>query len=243
MSVADALDNNFDVVEIDVRTTRDGLWVVHHDTETGRVTGTYDNSRFEISQLTNGEWYQLRHRNMDTGMLSIVVPPTFEDLTDVISAYRKPHQKINIEIKGNSYSNDLRMLDYLAANKIGDGNYFYSSLKLINLERMQKINPDVFVAYIQAPATQSLHQLQQTLTKGVANDPVYQKNKELGQHYIQLGKSRRWVVRYDQYGEITKLKSNFGLYLDIRHFGQSYYTLMPEARKYGVKVGTYTDDH
>ena len=50
-AVIDALDNQVDVIEIDVRLTRDDVWVIHHDGRTGRETGTIDNKRRKIESI------------------------------------------------------------------------------------------------------------------------------------------------------------------------------------------------
>ena len=66
-AVIDAIDNNFDVIEIDVRITRDNVWVVHHDARTGRETGTVDNKQRKVESINYAkEWGYLRHRNQET---------------------------------------------------------------------------------------------------------------------------------------------------------------------------------
>ncbi len=135
-AVIDALDNQFDVIEIDVRLTRDDVWVIHHDGRTGRETGTIDNKRRKIESIRyEKEWGYLRQRDMQTGALTDTVPPNFRQLAQVFSRYAHSGQKLNIEIKSRAGSRDLEMLDYLAFSIIGQGRYFYSSLELENLKK------------------------------------------------------------------------------------------------------------
>lgn len=145
-AVVDALDNGFDVVEVDVRVTSDDVWVVHHDAYTGRATGTVDNRRRRIEYLHYArEWGYLREREMATGELSDVVPPSFRQLAQVFAHSARSGQRLNIEIKSKATRAELELLDYLAYQIIGEGRYFYSSLDLKNLQRMRDINPDVWL--------------------------------------------------------------------------------------------------
>ena len=156
-ALIDALDNNFDVVEIDVRITRDDVWVVHHDAQTGRETGTVDNKRRKIESLRyEKEWGYLRIRDQNTGRLLSTLPPSFRQIASAFSRNAKSKQLLNIEIKTKASIRDLEMLDYLAFKLIGQGRYFYSSLTLKNLSRMRDINSNVFLSFIQSPANRSL---------------------------------------------------------------------------------------
>ncbi|RJF35826.1 glycerophosphodiester phosphodiesterase [Pseudoalteromonas gelatinilytica] len=244
-AVIDAIDNNFDVVEIDVRITRDDVWVVHHDARTGRETGTVDNQRRKIESMSyKKEWGYLRHRNQDTGLLTDDMPPSFRELAATFARYRKPHQKLNIEIKSNASVNDLKMLDYLAYEFVGGGNYFFSSLEMRNLTRMRDINPDIYLAFIQSPAKASMNKLASDLKRGAGSDPIYERNKEELESLQALGNRHHREKRYDSPVKLDKLakqlKRNFGYVLDIRHYTQSAARLKPVAKARGIMIATYS---
>ncbi len=59
-SIIHAIDNGFNVVEIDVMQLRDGTWVLHHDTKTGRATVMpVELSNSKISRLRPKDWNKL----------------------------------------------------------------------------------------------------------------------------------------------------------------------------------------
>ena len=244
-AVIDAIDNNFDVVEIDVRITRDDVWVVHHDARTGRETGTIDNKQRKIESIRyEKEWGYLRERDQDSGMLTSSVPPSFKQLASAFSSASKPGQKLNIEIKSRAGVDDLKMLDYLAFKYLGSDNYFFSSLEMRNLIRMRNINPDIYLAYIQSPAKASLQKLAADLKKGAGSDPIYERNKEQLESIQAYGSRRHRVTRYDSPVRLDKLKKqlkrNFGYVLDIRHYRQSANTLKYAAKRSGIPIATYS---
>lgn len=244
-AVVDSIDNDFDVIEIDVRITRDDVWVVHHDARTGRETGTSDNKRRKIESIRyEKEWGYLRERDQDSGMLTNSVPPSFTQLARAFSNASKPGQKLNIEIKSRAGVDDLKMLDYLAFKYLGTGNYFFSSLEMRNLIRMREINPDIYLAYIQSPAKASLQKLAADLKRGAGSDPIYERNKEQLESIQAYGSRRHRVTRYDSPVRLDKLKKqlkrNFGYVLDIRHYRQSANTLKYVAQQSGIPVATYS---
>jgi len=244
-AVLDAIDNNFDVIEIDVRVTRDNVWVVHHDARTGRKTGTADNKQRKIESIRyEKEWGYLRERDQETGMLTGNVPPSFVALATAFSHARKPGQSINIEIKSRAGIDNLKMLDYLAHKYIGTGNYFFSSLEMRNLIRMRSINPDIYLAYIQSPAKASLQKLAADLKRGAGSDPIYERNKEQLESIQAFGSRRHRVTRYDNPLKLDKLKKqlkrNFGYVLDIRHYKQSATVLKRTAQRQGIPLATYS---
>lgn len=244
-AVVDSIDNDFDVIEIDVRITRDDVWVVHHDARTGRETGTSDNKRRKVESIRyEKEWGYLRERDQDSGMLTNSVPPSFTQLARAFSNASKPGQKLNIEIKSRAGVDDLKMLDYLAFKYLGTGNYFFSSLEMRNLIRMREINPDIYLAYIQSPAKASLQKLAADLKRGAGSDPIYERNKEQLESIQAYGSRRHRVTRYDSPVRLDKLKKqlkrNFGYVLDIRHYRQSANTLKYVAQQSGIPVATYS---
>ena len=244
-AVIDAIDNNFDVIEIDVRLTRDDVWVVHHDARTGRETGTVDNQQRKIESIRYAkDWGFLRHRDQHTGLLTNTVPPSFKALASTFARYRKSHQKLNIEIKSRASVADLKMLDYLAYQYVGANNYFFSSLELRNLTRLRDINPDIYMMFIQSPSKVSMNKLAADLKRGAGSDPIYERNKEQLESMQSYANRRHRESRYDRPVKLAalakELKRNFGYVLDIRHYKQSAAQLKPSARARGINIATYS---
>jgi|TARA_B110000211_G_scaffold213145_1_gene253373 glycerophosphoryl diester phosphodiesterase len=244
-ALIDALDNNFDVVEIDVRVTRDDVWVVHHDAQTGRETGTVDNKRRKIESLRyEKEWGYLRIRDQNTGRLLSTLPPSFRQIASAFSRNAKSKQLLNIEIKTKASIRDLEMLDYLAFKLIGQGRYFYSSLTLKNLSRMRDINSSVFLSFIQSPANRSLAVLRNDLEKGAGADPIFLRNKSLLEDLAGVASRRYKEYRYDDVLGMAKLKkslkNNYGLAMDIRQYGQRASKIKRLVDQQGIPIATYT---
>ncbi len=248
-AVIDAIDNGFDVVEIDVRVTFDGVWVVHHDKQTGRETGTIDNKRRKIERIRyEKEWGYLRARDQNSGQLLNVLPPDFRTLAKAFASIAGLSKKLNIEIKSDASTKELEMLDYLAFKIIGQGRYFYSSLSLRNLERMRDINSQVFLSFIQSPAEQSMRVLKAKLEKGASSDNIYQDNQERIEDIAGFAFRRYKEKRYDSSSGISKLKKalkrNFGLAIDIRQYVGQASRIKSLVSSYGIPVATYTiNDH
>jgi glycerophosphoryl diester phosphodiesterase len=244
-AVIDALDNHFDVVEIDVRVTSDDEWVVHHDLRTGRESGTIDNRRMKVESINYGRaWGYLRSRDQHTGQLLDIVPPNFRQMAAAFTQKASSNQLLNIEIKTNANKRELELLDYLAFSIIGQGRYFYSSLKLKNLERMRGINDEVFLSFIQRPAKRSMDILSREINKGVATDPIFLRHQDLLEDIVGSAKRNYRERRHDDARGIRKLKKSlthhYGLAVDIRHFAKQSRQLMRLAQQYSIPIATYT---
>jgi glycerophosphoryl diester phosphodiesterase len=243
-AVMDSIDNKFEVIEIDVRRTYSGKWLVHHDEKTGRETGTVDNKQRKISRLRDKELGYLRHRDMETGELTDIMPPSFVELASTFSRYSSFDQKLNIEIKSTYSKSDLENLEYLAAKYIPKGRYFFSSLELRNLQRMREIDNSVHLSFIQEPAKRSIQKLASDLEKGAGNDPIFLRNQD------EIARAKRKYNRYAKpkrydsplnFSELDKkLSHNYSFALDIRHFNSTFSNLMRYAKKRRIKVSTYT---
>ena len=244
-AVIDALDNGFDVVEIDVRITRDDVWVIHHDAYTGRETGTVDNKRRKIESLRyEKEWGYLRIRNQHTGQLLNTLPANFRQIAKAFAANKSSKQLLNIEIKSKVSTQDLEMLDYLAFKLIGQESYFYSSLTLKNLTRIRDINPNVFLSFIQNPAKRSMEILRNDLKKGAGSDPIFVRNEALLEDLAGAASRRYREYRYDDAPGMIKLKKalkyNCGLTMDIRQYTQQASKIKTLVDRYSIPIATYT---
>lgn len=244
-AVVDSLDNNFDVVEIDVRVTRDGVWVLHHDDRTGRESGTIDNKRRKISSVNyEREWGYLRARDQNTGELLNQLPPEFLQVAKAFKKHSATDQKLNIEIKAKTNAKHLKMLDYIAFSALGEGKYFYSSLSLRTLENMRDINPSVYLSFIQSPTKRSVSILRKSLQNGVKDDFVYQDNQAKIDNIVGIGTRHYREKRYDSHKGMQSLKKalkrNFGYAVDIRRYAPEPGRIKNLASRYGATVSTYT---
>lgn len=244
-AVIDSLDNDFDVVEVDVRVTSDDVWVIHHDKYTGRESGTIDNKRRKIESLNyQREWGYLRTRDQHSGKLLDSMPANFRQLASTFSKHATEQQRLNIEIKSNASTGDLEMLDYLAFKIIGAGRYFYSSLSLTNLERMRDINSNVFLSFIQRPAKRSVRLLQAKLEQGASGDNIYKRNKSRIDSLTGYASKRYREKRYDNQRAMQRLKKslihNYGWAVDIRQFAASPSSFKKWASIYQLPLATYS---
>nr|WP_239032928.1 glycerophosphodiester phosphodiesterase family protein [Pseudoalteromonas luteoviolacea] len=244
-AVIDSLDNGFDVIEIDVRITSDDVWVLHHDSRTGRETGTIDNKRRKIERLNyRQEWGYLRTRDQKTGQLLEVLPPTLRDTLITFANSARAGQLLNIEIKSQTSKKELEQLDTLALQLLGHKRYFYSSLKLDQLIKMREVNSNVFLSYIQRPAKKSVMLLKKTLEHGAASDNIYQRNSELIEDIVGFGSRRFKENRHDNPQGMSKLKRhlkhNFGIAIDIRQYAEDATRIRKLVNANKLPVATYT---
>ncbi|WP_040697129.1 glycerophosphodiester phosphodiesterase [Pseudoalteromonas citrea] len=244
-AVLDSLDNGFDVIEVDVRVTSDGVWVLHHDSHTGRETGSVDNKRRRIDKMNfRNEWGYLRARDQHTGRLLSSPPPTYREVLKAFASMASQSQKLNIEIKSNTTREELELLDYLTFKILGNKRYFYSSLKRRELEKMRKINSRVFLSYIQRPAKDSFLKLKSKIEKGAKSDNIYKNNRELierisgfgDRHYIDKRIDNRRGIQQLQ----TTLVDNYGIAIDIRHYAPDANRIKALSDSFNIPVATYT---
>lgn len=245
LAIASALTDNFNSVEIDVMLLKDGTWVNHHDEQTGRATVHYTGERFKIERMQRKEFAQLKLRDKNSHDLLNIRPITAYEAFQTFAAYRGPRQKLNVEIKSETYGQKLVELDNMLRQTVGQGNFYYSSSDLDTLEKLRGINPLSYLGFIQGAHPTSVDILKQDLRRGVRNDAYYldnQDNIELAGRYG----SKRYRSRYKNHATqqgvsdlARKLGTNSGIHLDIRSYMQNtrikYY-----ANQLGMKTYTYT---
>ena len=246
-SIKHAVWNGFDVVEIDVMANRDGTWVLHHDKETGRATGTTDNKKRTIYKTRDEDLSYIAHRDMETGELLNVRIPTAREAFTVFNYASKEGQYLNIEIKDKWSRSTLEKIEYLAFKTITNGKYFFSSGEFDNLKRLREINPDIRLNYILPANFESLRIEKNKIKKGVQNDPIYEREKRKRGYedsYENEEKARRKYeskMRYkdDSYFE-KEIGSNYSFSVDIRTYKDWKESKINRHKSKGVILSTYS---
>ena len=244
-SILHALDNDFDVVEIDVMQLRDGTWVLHHDTKTGRATSMpVELSNSEIRRLSKKEWKKLQHRNLSNGELTHLRPPYFIEVAKDFGRFSRQGQRLNIEIKPATSDQSLRLLDGIAQRYISEGNYFYSSSNLSTLKKIRKRQPYMYLSFIQKPDKRSLDILKNSFKSNASEDSIYRKHIEdlasAEKGYNKYYKSKRYD-HDDGLNTLTNtLGSNIGLTMDIRQYVSGSSEIYAASQRHNIPIITYS---
>ena len=246
-SIKHALWNGFDVVEIDVMSTRDKTWVLHHDKETGRSTGTVDNVRRTIYRTKDKDLNKIAHRDMETGKLTNIRIPTAQEAFRVFSLTSNSSQYLNIEIKESWNDDTLARLEMLAFRTIPNGRYFFSSMKLKNLEKIRNINPDIRLNYINPVHAESLRIKKRELQRGVKNDPIYEREKRKRGFDDSLESEEKSMYEYNRTIKSKgksyfdqKIGPNYSFSDDIRRFKERSVSGLAPYRNAGIIFSTYS---
>ncbi|ASJ97305.1 glycerophosphodiester phosphodiesterase [Shewanella marisflavi] len=245
-AIVEALKDNYNSVEIDVMQLKDGTWVNHHDSQTGRATVYYTGERHKIKQMSRQQYANLKLRLKESNALIDIRPITAYEAFSAFAGYRRSaNQKLNVEIKSDANGHDLAELDHMLRSTIGLGGYYYSAADLDILEKLRGINPTVYLGFVQGAHPSSVEKLRGDLRKATQNDRFYQDN----QNHLELaGKygTKRYRSRYKNYAStsglntiIKRIGRNSGLHLDIRSYVQNPSVLI-SARSNGMKVYTYS---
>ncbi|AZG72208.1 glycerophosphodiester phosphodiesterase [Shewanella livingstonensis] len=244
-AIVSALNDNFNSVEIDVMLLKDGTWVNHHDSQTGRATVYYTGERFKLNRMSFQAFSNLKLRDKQTNNLLDQRPIAAVEAFKTFAAYRHNNQQLNVEIKSDTNGQKLVELDNMLRKYIGLGGFYYSAADQEILYKLRGINPSVYLGFIQGGHPTSIEKLAADLRKGVKNDAYYldnQQNLELAGRYG----TKRYRSRYKDYtakSSLTKLQkklgSNSGLHLDIRSFMQ-HPRVSYRAHQLGMKIYTYS---
>ncbi|MCL1146407.1 glycerophosphodiester phosphodiesterase [Shewanella marinintestina] len=245
LAIASALFDNYNSVEIDVMQLKDGTWVNHHDSQTGRATVYYTGERYKLERMNRKQYAKLKLRQKGSNELLDMRPITAYEAFTTFAAYRSYDQLLNVEIKSEANGHELVELDNMLRQTIGQGGYYYSASDLEMLEKLRGINPRVYLGFVQGAHPTSVDKVTADLRRGAQNDDYYldhQKNIEFAGKYG----TKRYRSRYKNYASSAgirkisdKLGANSGLHLDIRSFMQNT-SVLNSAHRYGMKVYTYT---
>lgn len=246
-SIKAAVWNNFDVIEIDVRVTKDHTWVLHHDSKTGRATGTFDNKQREIYKTKDKDLGYIAHRDMETGKLIQTRIPTAVEAFKLFSLIRKPNQLLNIEIKEHWYKPKLETLEFLAFQYLPEGSYYFSSSDFDNLVDLRTINPDIRLNYILPVAFDSLLVEKNRLKKGVADDPIYEREKRENRFDDSFENEEKARNNYNKRLKkknsdffYEKIGPNYSFSADIRYYKTWDNAEINSKKKYGAQISTFS---
>lgn len=244
--IKQALLNGFDTVEIDVRRTQDGHWILHHDNKTGRATSFANGNRLTIQRINYEQWRKLKLRDMETGQLIDVIPPSLNSAIRVFSHYAKPHQRLNVELKSKGSLMEFGKIDHWLRQHLNPNQYYYSSINLDSLEKMRGINPSVYLGLIQKPDNQSIKVLRENYTKAVTTDPYYKAHKRGIEFVADLAETHYGSKNRQDWTSLKNLKvlrdllgPNVGLHLDIRQYKRRP-AMFVAAKSQGIQLQTYT---
>ncbi|WP_299793093.1 glycerophosphodiester phosphodiesterase family protein [uncultured Shewanella sp.] len=245
LAIAAALNDNYNSVEIDVMLLKDGTWVNHHDKYTGRATVHYTGQRYKVEKMKLNQFAQLKLRNKQSHDLLDIRPITAYEAFQTFVAYRSPGQKLNVEIKSDTYGQKLVELDNMLRQLVGQGHFYYSSADLDTLEKLRGINPTTYLGFVQGAHPTSVELLQRDLRRGVKNDAYYLDNQNKLEFVGKYG-TKRYRSRYKNYASskgvtnlVRKLGRNSGLHLDIRSYMQ-HKKVKRYAEDFGMKTYTYS---
>ncbi|MDE6025269.1 MAG: glycerophosphoryl diester phosphodiesterase membrane domain-containing protein [Lachnospiraceae bacterium] len=141
-AIALAFENQADIIEIDVRQTIDGQFIIMHDASMERTTGVNKNvedATFEfIQQLDAGGWYSEEYKGEKI--------PTLEE---VLAYGQENNIFLNIELKpaDSNYNYEEGVMELIEKYDYTDHCYVASTEYNI-LKKMKEINPDIKTLYI-----------------------------------------------------------------------------------------------
>ncbi|WP_394388966.1 glycerophosphodiester phosphodiesterase family protein [Shewanella woodyi] len=245
IAIAAALVDNYNSVEIDVMQLKDGTWVNHHDSQTGRATVYYTGKRYKIERMSPKQYANLKLRDKASNELLDRRPITAYEAFTTFAAYRSYGQTLNVEIKSEANGHELAKLDNMLRQTVGLGGYYYSASDLEMLERLRGINPTVYLGFVQGAHPTSVDKLTADLRRGISNDDYYLDNQNKIEFAGRYG-TKRYRSRYKNYASSAGIKKlsdklgvNSGLHLDIRSFMQNP-SVLNSSHRYGMKVYTYS---
>ncbi|MGF1826465.1 glycerophosphodiester phosphodiesterase [Vibrio splendidus] len=232
----------FDGVEIDVMLTRDGYWVVHHDSYTGRATGRTDGKRYRMSRIKGKEWNSLVVRDKEGYLTNERAPYAIDAFERWGSSYQLG-QQLNIEIKEDADIVELNQLLRMARETLPRGSYFFSSLEFDVLKKMRELDKNVYLGYVWEPHPTSIVKAKQSAKKAAKSDVLYQKyNRQVNwvSDYEARKRSRSKSQKHSAKTVRNALGTNSGLHVDIRSFvGAS--TIYTRSHQAGLaRVATYS---
>ncbi|MGI2260102.1 glycerophosphodiester phosphodiesterase [Shewanella sp. GXUN23E] len=222
-AVSMALPGDFDGAEIDVMLTGDGYWVVHHDSKTGRAVSRPDGKRFDMDDINGKEWNSLRIRDKSGQLTSYPAPYAF-DVFRQWARYNGSGKPLNIELKSEAGNAELYHLDRMARETLGQGNFFYSAMKIDTLQQLRALNPQVYLGYVWEADGESIEIAKREYRKAVQSDAAYGEYQDwvnFAGRYETRRRHRNGSNKLSAAEVKNKLGSHSGLHVDIRNLVRS----------------------
>lgn len=238
-----ALLNGSAEVEIDVTRMNDGVWVLHHDSRTGRATAHPDGQHVLIRQLNKTTRKQILHRNTKTGHLTSNWIPTLEEAIEVFKQNRRPYQVLNIEIRGNYNHSALKVFEYHLFESLPKEAYILSSSDASTLRIFRSLNQDVRLNLIQNPNQRSLQILRDNYQATEHTTGTFIKRINLEEQWAGRGlKNYRRISYMDAFTDIFNFigGGKIDLTIDARDFVLHAESLAVVARQLELRIAVYS---
>ena len=152
-----AIENGADIIELDVRQTKDGEIVVMHDENLKRVCGVNK----KVGKLTYEELQKYspgkKYRGPNEELYREEKIPTLQEVIDLVG----DRAKLNIELKPAKTDKNLsqRVAEIIAENDYYD-NCFVASLTYGSIRRIKLSDPKVKTVYVMAVAMGDFYDLE-----------------------------------------------------------------------------------
>ena len=152
-----AIENGADIIELDVRQTKDGEIVVMHDESLKRVCGVNK----KVGKLTYEELQKYspgkKYRGPNEELYREEKIPTLQEVIDLVG----DRAKLNIELKPAKTDKNLsqRVAEIIAENDYYD-NCFVASLTYGSIRRIKLSDPKVKTVYVMAVAMGDFYDLE-----------------------------------------------------------------------------------
>ena len=152
-----AIENGADIIELDVRQTKDGEIVVMHDENLKRVCG----ANKKVGKLTYEELQKYspgkKYRGPNEELYREEKIPTLQEVIDLVG----DRAKLNIELKPAKTDKNLsqRVAEIIAENDYYD-NCFVASLTYGSIRRIKLSDPKVKTVYVMAVAMGDFYDLE-----------------------------------------------------------------------------------
>lgn len=142
-AVRQALDGDWDAVEIDLQALRDGAWVLHHDAQLGRTTSLRGRA---VRDLDSAVWREVRLKDRQGRQGS--EPAAW--LSDIAPAVQAAQAKVlNAEIKQIGASCEaVQQLGSGLQAQIPSGRWFLTSIDRRQLECVRRADPHGYLGQI-----------------------------------------------------------------------------------------------
>lgn len=185
-STLKCIELGVDIVEVDVRTTKDRHLVLMHDSSVDRTT----NGSGKVADLTLAEIRSLRLKDPD-GNLSQETVPTFREFLKVI----KGNIMVDIDMKTDNVEGIVK--DLKATRTLGE--VFYFDNDYVQLDRVKELHPEAQLM----PRAYDLQMVDSALTR-FAPPVVHIDHKFYSQEVVDIIKKNRARIWINSLGDLDK---------------------------------------
>lgn len=210
-AVHQALQGEWDGVEVDVQMLRDQAWVLHHDLQTTRTTSLKGRSVWDIDSST---WREVRLRDRQGKVIS-EAPPFLEEMLRQLPEESKV---LNLEIKQTSLSCEpaQRLALQLHAARPA-GQWFLTSIERRQLQCVRKVDAEGYLGLVVLDPQALARQTRRSLS-AQAKPPTL---------------DAAWLKRLQ-----SEVGAPVGVHVDVNTLAANP-SLLSDARDLGIPVFTY----